>query len=201
MPDAAQTSYETRRSPRRVFDTVVIGAGPAGTQCALYLGQSGADVLLAGGEQPAARLVAMPRAPGWATSGSSDEVSLRIATENVANLASSRVNVAYAFVRSVAREEGMFTLEMADQQRYRARTVVFATGHADGDPLGGIDAAGLDLDMAEDGRIDVDDKGGTSHSGIYAVGDAASGCMKNVSCAMGTGSRTARELLRKLRAG
>ena len=196
MPEAAQEDARDQATVR-VFDTVVVGAGPAGTQCALHLGQYGADVLLAGGEHPKARLASMPREKCWASSEIADEISLRLATDNAARLGSHRVHVAYAFARSITWENGLLRLDVAGQTCH-ARAVVIATGHGDGDPLTGIDAAGLDLDRAEDGRIDVDDEGGTSHIGVYAIGDAAAGHRMNVSGAMGTASRTARALSRTL---
>lgn len=192
MSSTASTISE--ESCSKVYDVLVIGSGPAGTQCALHLKKLGVDVLLAGSEKPSSRIGSMPKEPGWASNRTSDAISRRIAADNAREMEEISPSAFIQAKLSRVTREGRLFRSQAGNRTFLSRAVVLATGSA---RQTNPDLSEFDLDLDPDGRIEVDDDYQSSGVGVFAIGDLAGGLRTNVSCALGTGARAGRAIWEK----
>src|SRR5690606_32058467 len=122
----------------KVLDVLVIGAGPAGLTCALYLARYHRSLLLADAGDSRARYIPVSHnTPGWAR-GVGGERLLEELREQAARHGAVPEK---ATVRELARDRGGF-LATVGERTLRTRCVVLATGVVDTLPvLAGVDAA------------------------------------------------------------
>lgn len=111
-----------------MFDSVIVGGGPAGLSAALLLGRSRRDVLvLDSGEY---RNAPSPASHSFLTRDGIPPAELRrIAREQLAAYPGVRIDNGHAV--SASGRAGAFTLELEGGKTIEARTVVFANGVRD----------------------------------------------------------------------
>lgn len=111
--------YET------VYDTIIIGGGPAGLTAALYCSRAGLRTMLFEGEGYGGQIAASPRVenyPGYKVISGNDLIShlydqaMEFGTETE-----------YAQVEAIRKENAFFVVT-ADGTEYVAKTVILATG-------------------------------------------------------------------------
>ncbi|MDP9168969.1 MAG: NAD(P)/FAD-dependent oxidoreductase [Acidobacteriota bacterium] len=110
-----------------LYDTIIVGGGPAGLSAALILGRSRRRVLLCdAGKQ---RNLPSHAMHGYLTrDGIAPAEFLKVAYEEVARYG---IEVRRCVVKAGAKVEGGFEVVLEDDSRHRARKLLIATGVAD----------------------------------------------------------------------
>ena len=112
------------------FDSLVVGGGPAGLTCALYLARLRRRVLLVDdGQSRAARIPCSRNYPGFPDGVAGHELP------GAMRVQATRHGVVFAsgHVRALQRDDGRFLAEWAEGRAY-ARTLMLATGASDVEP-------------------------------------------------------------------
>lgn len=111
------------------IDAAIIGAGPAGASCAVWLKRLGfRPLLIEKADRPGGALARSPYRNDWlATSpGATGET---LAANIAESLDAASVDVRYgAAVRRISKAGGTFSVEIAEARHMKARFVVLATG-------------------------------------------------------------------------
>ena len=109
----------------KLYDTIIIGGGPAGLTAALYCSRAGLKTLLFEGEGYGGQIASSPRVenyPGYKVISGNDLTShlydqaMEFGTESE-----------YAVVDSIRKEDSVFIVS-AEETEYAAKTVILATG-------------------------------------------------------------------------
>ncbi|WP_346427391.1 FAD-dependent oxidoreductase [Caulobacter sp. 17J65-9] len=117
--------------PDRTYDVVVVGAGPAGLASAVYAGSDGLSVLVLdcrafGGQAGASARI--ENYLGFPTGITGLALMARAYTQ--AQKFGVEVAIPDKVIRLASGPDGVFTVDLADEERVRARTVVIASGAA-----------------------------------------------------------------------
>ncbi|MDT0187491.1 FAD-dependent oxidoreductase [Microbacterium sp. ARD31] len=115
-------------SPDKVYDVVVVGAGPSGLAAAVYASSEGLSTLVieqqaVGGQAGTSSLIR--NYPGFSRGVSGAHLAFRSFQQAWA------FGTEYSFMRPVdalGTEDGIHTVSMADGSRVRSRSIVIATG-------------------------------------------------------------------------
>ena len=168
----------------------IIGGGPAGIQAALTLHRWGHNVCVLSRPLPNCPTSQIP------LFDEKQRPSVGIARANIKEFREKHIQNLTDNVTAVCVDPGHdFIIEI---QNYilKASHVIIATGAPRQD--GRIDFSGCpDLTFDGEGRIITDDEYSTEHLHLYAVGEAASGYVRTLGCALGTGDGVARMIARK----
>lgn len=147
-------------------DVVVVGGGVAGLSAAAFTARHGFDTLLVdAGDSILRRNAHLENFPGFPTG-----VNPRLLLEMMNDQATEAGCERHETVRAVTREADGFTVETADEDRYRTRYVVAATKNATG-YLDRLDGVGI-VDRGKT-YVDTDERGRTDVEGLYAAGRLA----------------------------
>lgn len=172
-------------------EVIVIGAGPAGTQCALTLHRFGVGVLVI--ERGA---VPVEARPGW-RSGCS--IAVGIATENRRQMKELGVPILQGQAGEIVWAPLARRYSVATESAIRfTGTLVLAYGA--NETQGGCfmrrlpDLSGLELEADGFGFPVTGNGFETSCPGLYAIGDLASGYDRSVSTAIGSAASAARAI-------
>jgi thioredoxin reductase (NADPH) len=132
---------------RRVFDVVVVGAGPAGLAAAVYSASEGLDTVVLEADAPGGQAGTSSRIEnylGFPTGLSGQDLAHRAQIQ--AQKFGARIVVPRRVVRIVV-DERPYRLELQDGSRVRTHTVILATGARyrtlDLDNIGQFEGAGI----------------------------------------------------------
>ena len=109
----------------KLFDTLILGAGPCGIRTAIILKEAGLDIAVIEGSTPGGKINIAPRVdnyPGFTKIPGPD-----LAVELFNWLNNAGVEMIPDMVTSLTKENGIFTVE-CENGTYQAKTVLVATG-------------------------------------------------------------------------
>ena len=109
----------------KLFDTLILGAGPCGIRTAIILKEAGLDIAVIEGSTPGGKINIAPRVdnyPGFTKIPGPD-----LAVEFFNWLNNAGVEMIPDMVTSLTKENGIFTVE-CENGTYQAKTVLVATG-------------------------------------------------------------------------
>ena len=109
----------------KVFDTLILGAGPCGIRTAIILKEAGLDIAVIEGSTPGGKINIAPRVdnyPGFTKIPGPD-----LAVEFFNWLNNAGVEMIPDFVTSLTKEDGLFHVD-CENGKYLAKTVLIATG-------------------------------------------------------------------------
>ena len=109
----------------KIYDTLIIGAGPCGIRSAIILKEAGLDVAVFEYSTPGGKINIAPRVdnyPGFTKIPGPD-----LAMEFFTWLNKAEVEMIPEEVTSLTKEDGLFYLE-TPQGKYVAKTVIIASG-------------------------------------------------------------------------
>jgi len=113
-----------------IYDTIIIGSGPAGLTAAIYNIRANLKTIVLGGDQPGGQLTlttVVENYPGFATGIGGLKLMMDMQTQ-VKNLG---VEIKSAFVNNIRKDETddkLFNLEMADGTVLKTKAVLVTTG-------------------------------------------------------------------------
>jgi len=113
-----------------IYDTIIIGSGPAGLTAAIYNIRANLKTIVLGGDQPGGQLTlttVVENYPGFATGIGGLKLMMDMQTQ-VKNLG---VEIKSAFVKNIRKDvtdEKLFDLEMADGTIMKTKAVLVTTG-------------------------------------------------------------------------
>lgn len=169
---------------------VIIGGGPAGTQCALTLRRWGLDVTVI--SRP------LPHCPEAQVPNLSDKnrSTVEIARENIVEFRDRDIRTITGSARAIIIIPRKGFQVTVDSGTVDATHVILATGSPRAD--GTLDLSELEeLEFDSDGRIITSSDYETGHCGLFAIGEAAADYVRTLSCALGTGDGVARMLAKR----
>lgn len=148
-------------------DVVVIGGGVAGLSAAVFTGRHGLDTLVVDSDESILKRNAhLENFPGFPV-GINGRQLLDLLEEQAAEAGCEQVT---GTVSNVEQTDGGFTVETADEERYRSEYVIAATKNTT-DYLTGMDGVGI-IDRGK-AFVDTDERGRTGVDGLYAAGRLA----------------------------
>jgi len=112
--------------PEHLYDTLIVGAGPAAFAAAIYAARKGMDVALIG-DEPGGQLVKTATVENWLGVPQVDARELAEAFRRHAEMYPIAAEL-HVQVTGVRREPDGFRVDAADGRSYRARTVIWAAG-------------------------------------------------------------------------
>jgi thioredoxin reductase len=169
---------------------VVIGGGPAGIQAALTLHRWGLNVCVLSRPLPDCPMAQIP------IFDENQRPFVDIARANIKEFREKKIQNLIVNVTAVTENESKrgFIVEYPNYI-IKATHVIIATGTPKRED--GIDFTGCpELTFDRENRIIIDDNYSSEQHQLYAIGEAASGYVRNLSCALGTGDGLARMLAR-----
>lgn len=126
MREARGERYATEVDPGRVYQTIIVGAGPAALSAAVYAARKDLDLALIGGRL-GGQIVNTASIDNWlGTPDISGQDLARQFRDHV-----ERYPIAELFdvtVSSITKDDRVFRLETSDGTTYKARSVIFCTG-------------------------------------------------------------------------
>jgi thioredoxin reductase len=116
-------------SEKQVFDAVVVGGGPAGAQCILWLTKLGISACMLEADKIGGLQARSPFTNSWLAVVQATSSANQVAKNMKANILEQRCKVYHAECNRIdyLDEVGVFQLSTSDKQ-YLARNVVLATG-------------------------------------------------------------------------
>ena len=109
----------------KIYDSIIIGAGPSGISCALKLKEAGLDFLLIEGSMPGGKVNIAPRVDNYP--GKKEIPGPDLAYWFFERLQNSGINHEARFVTSLTKENDLFVVTCEDE-KYLARTIYIASG-------------------------------------------------------------------------
>jgi len=180
---------------QRNHDVIIVGAGPSGIQCALSLHRFDFDIVTVARRSPFGlrRIIDVPEDEA--------DISLRVsadlARKNVDEFIARRIPLVWGSAKTIQWSGGLWEVNTEDIL-LRGKRVILAVG-APTEGRFGIDLSDLEeLETDDEGRIVLDDAYNTLYRGLHAVGEAASGYVRTLSCALGTGDGVARAVASRI---
>ncbi|GGE29932.1 oxidoreductase [Agaricicola taiwanensis] len=126
---------------RAVWDAAIVGAGPAGASCAIWLKLLGFQpIVIDSRPQPGGRLADSPYDNPWIVTARSNATGLLLSGDIAANLADRAVSLRLGIsVDEISRTPSAFVLRLGDGGTVASHTLVVASGLAA--VTGGLDPA------------------------------------------------------------
>ncbi|MDD4937892.1 MAG: thioredoxin-disulfide reductase [Candidatus Shapirobacteria bacterium] len=113
---------------KEIFDTLIVGSGPAGLTAAIYNSRADLKTIVIAGNQPGGQLTIttlVDNYPGFPTGVGGVKLMMDM-QEQVKNLG---VEIKMGIVKKISKEE-IFKIELIDEQVLEAKSVIIATGAA-----------------------------------------------------------------------
>lgn len=110
----------------KIYDIIIIGAGPAGLSCAIYAGRAGLDILVVDKDAPGGKLLKtsnIENYPGYTSINGAD-----LAMEMYNHAMSFNPDYAYGEVRQINNVDGEVKEVIIENKTYYTRNIVIATG-------------------------------------------------------------------------
>ncbi|MEM6825291.1 MAG: NAD(P)/FAD-dependent oxidoreductase [Pseudomonadota bacterium] len=158
-------------------DVIIVGGGPAGAQCALWLTKIGVSCLLLEPDRIGGLQARSPYTNSWLSVVQATTTAKSVASNMQKNLTSQGCARLRASCRRIERSDTGFGV-ITEQGRMEARFVVLATGTQEktggleGDPRAVIGLIGLDAIEGAPGRVAILG-GGDAAAESYAILSAA----------------------------
>ena len=164
----------------------IIGAGPAGATCALYLKRADVECVVLDSAKTVVRTAVLNNYPGL------DQMEGHDWLASVhSQLRATGVPVLHENVVSASKGESGFEVRTRSGERFRSEIVVLASGQAKADLCGGLGVPTRDGEQPYvRNNVDTDRWGRTVVSGIYACGVLAGLPSQVIVCA-GSGATVA----------
>lgn len=169
---------------------VIIGGGPAGIQAALTLHRWGFKVCVLSRPLPDCPMAQIP------LFDENQRPFVDIARSNIKEFKEKNIQNLIANVTAVSENDNGhgFVIEYSNYI-IKATHVIIATGTPKREDM--IDfTACPELSLDKDNRIVIDGNYSSEQRNLYAIGEAASGYVRTLCCALGTGDGLARMLAR-----
>ncbi len=109
----------------RVFDVIIIGAGPAGLTAALYLGRANRSVLLLDKDAPGGKLLTIPKIDNYPGFPSTN--GFELAKNFVEGASRYGIQAQYGAVNLLTKENDLFHVS-TEEETFAAKCVIVATG-------------------------------------------------------------------------
>lgn len=174
----------------RACKFVIIGGGPAGTQCALTLHRWGLNVTVISrplSHCPSAQIPLL---------NDKNRSTVEIARENIIEFRNRNIRTVTGSARAIKIIPRTGFQVTVDDGTVDATHVILATGSPRAD--GTLDLSELEeLEFDSEGRIINSSDYETGQCGLFAIGEAAADYVRTLSCALGTGDGVARMLAKR----
>ncbi|GJM40004.1 MAG: hypothetical protein DHS20C20_02860 [Ardenticatenaceae bacterium] len=164
-------------------NAIIVGDGPGGLSCALFLAKNGVETTVFGQDKTAMHYALLFNYLGILEISGSDFQD--IARKQVTNFGAKLEN---ALVTEVTKTDGGFSVATEDGTTHSAKYVVLAEGK-------GV-KLNQSLDLAKEGRsVEVDRNGRTAVSNLYAVGRSTKMNRSQAIISAGEGAAAALDIL------
>lgn len=164
-------------------NAIIVGDGPAGLSCALFLAKKGIDVTVFGQDNTNMHYAELHNYLGIPKILGSD--FQKIAKKQVSDFGAK---LEHALVTQISQTEGGFNVTLEDGSSHLAKYVVLAEGK-------GV-KLNQSLGLTKEGRsVEVDRNGRTAVSGLYAVGRSTKMNRSQAIISAGEGAAAALDIL------